>query len=448
MFNWITEYTSKLSNKWIVFAIGCLQAFIAGVLTATTAYTEDIRATFDMTENQYGLIATIYLTGMNFFLPGILLDKYGPVLVNTVSLILTLFSYGSIWQLAKYQPFAGQEYILYVAFFCGGLAFGGTTCVAASINLSNFKKSAHGKVIGVLGLSQFLGSSIFNQLYTGVFSPNLSDYFLMVTISFGFTCVLMVLFVRRFDEETGYTNIDTDDEGDYVSIDSNESIDSVVNKLKDYRNNINPFKTLEFYILLTIGLIIGSGAYVVLFMISTYTESLGFEQHTAGLITMATTLSAVLMLLIGAFSDFIMDKIPRMYVTLMPIVAQAFMFFMAMFLIDHLEILVILLLTNSFMIVIWDMLIPVELHECFGDKHFGKILSLSSFAMGFVSMAMQYFTTAFYENERRKQDSPDEWCHGKECFVPGLLLMLILYILAIALIIAYLYKRKKSARKV
>ena len=440
----ITHYTSKLSNKWITLGICSLQSISIGVMVAIAACMEDIRATFQMTENQYGLISTLYMTGsLLMFLPGILLDKYGPVLVNTISLILTLLSHGAIWQLAKSEPFPAQKYLLYVSFFCGGLSFSGTSSVSFSVNLSNFHKSAHGKVTGTQGLLVFLGGSIFNELYAGVFSPNLSDYFLMVTVFTGIVYLLMVLFVRRVNEYSDYSTIDEDD--GYSVVDCDGSNNDVVNT--DDKNNINPLKTPAFYILLIICVCIVSAGDVVLCMVSTFSESFGLGKYTTNLLTMSTIVSATSVLLLGVISDFILKRVPRMFVALIPTLAQTLSLFIAIFQINHVEVLILLIVTNSIVFVIYDSLLPSELHACFGNRHYGKIFGFFSTSTGFSTMALEYFTTSFYENEKRKQNSPDEWCHGKICFFPGLLLMSILNIIASVFIILYLYRKKRQGQK-
>ena len=432
MCNRITQYTGKLSNKWITFAIGCLQSFSTCPAMVIAACTEDIRSTFDMTESQYGLIATSYFTGgVLMFIPGLILDKYGPMLVTTLSLILTVFSHGAIWQLAKLEPFPEQEYLLYASFFCAGLSISFALSVTFSTNLSNFHESAHGKITGALGLVLFFGAAIFNELYMSVFSPNLGDYFLMIAIFTGSVCILMLLFVRKFDKADGYANVDSD---------IDEPRDDTMNS--DEKSNINPLKTPEFYILMIVGVIIGSGAHVLLFMISTYTESMGFEKYTESLLTMSTITSAASIILLGILSDYLLKWVPRMHVALVPTIALVLALFMALFQINHIQVLIVLLLINAMMFVINDTIVPVELYECFGDKHYGKILGTCETSIGFGTMALEYFTTWFYENERRKQHSSEEWCHGKICFIPGLLLLFILNIIVTALMMIYLHRRK------
>ncbi len=118
--------------------------------------------------------------------------------------------------------------------------------------------------------------------------------------------------------------------------------------------------------------------------------------------------------------------------------------FMGLFQINQLPVLIFLILTNSVIFSINDALIPSELHECFGDEHYGKILGTVNASTGFATMGLQYLTTWFYETERRKQDSVDKWCHGKICVTPGLLMMFILNIIAMLLVVLYLYRRKQS----
>ncbi len=52
----LTEYTSRFSNKWIVFGVTCLQEFSVGPPMAIAACMEDIRSTYQMTEKQCKLL--------------------------------------------------------------------------------------------------------------------------------------------------------------------------------------------------------------------------------------------------------------------------------------------------------------------------------------------------------------------------------------------------------
>ena len=427
----IIDYTSSLSNKWITLAIGCLQCISTGPTYAIAAATQDIMSTFDMTESQYGLIATMYLTGsLLTFLPGTLLDRYGPVPVSVISLIGTLFSYGSIWQLAKLEPFPAQQYLLYVSFFCAGLSIAGQGSVALKINLSNFKKSTHGKVTGLLGCSIFIGGAIFTQLYTGLFSPNLSDFFLLVMIYSSTVWLLTIFFVGTFNKDNSYDIMDPDQPSNGMS--------------GDHMCENNPLKTLEFYVLLGVHIFLISGANVLLFMTSLYTESLGLGKYSTGLLTMSTIVTSLSDLAIGILSDFMLEKIPRMKIALIITIGRALAVFIAIFQIQHISVLVLLMLINAVIFSIQDLMIPSELHECFGDKHFGKIFGTFTTSNGFATMALQYFTTWFYQKERRKQESTDEWCHGKTCVLPGVLLIFILNVIALVLMLIYLYRRKAS----
>ncbi len=147
----IFQNTYKFSNKWITFAIGCLQILSTSPALAIAACTKDIKSMFHMNENQYGLIATLYGSGGMLCMPftGFLVDRYGPVLVSTISLILTLLSHGGIWQLSKLEPFPGIEYLLFTTFFFGGISFAAGVSVTFTVNLSNFQNSSHGKVTQV-----------------------------------------------------------------------------------------------------------------------------------------------------------------------------------------------------------------------------------------------------------------------------------------------------------
>ena len=246
----------------------------------------------------------------------------------------------------------------------------------------------------------------------------------------GVVCLLMILFVRTFKEEN-----------DYDAIHSDASSDVAVSE--DHWSEINPLKTLEFYVLLIIHISLVSGATVLLFMTSLYTESFGLGKYSTAILTMSTNVSCLSDLTIGFLSDFMLEKIPRMKIALVISIARALALFIAIFLIQNIHFFVVLMVTNSVMLSLQDVIIPSELHERFGDKHFGKIMGTFSTCNGLTAIALQYFATWFYQKERRDQDSPDEWCHGKSCVVPGVLLLFILNMIALVLMLIYLYRTKR-----
>ncbi len=212
----------------------------------------------------------------------------------------------------------------------------------------------------------------------------------------------------------------------------------------DPRDSINPWKSYEFYALNSICILLVSGAQVLLFMISLYTHSLGFEKHDAGLLTMSNVITSLSDLVLGITSDIFLDRIPRIQIALIISLARMLALLIGIFHIHYIPALVFLMITNSVMFSVLDTIMTSELHENFGDKHYGKILGMNNTLMGLATLVLQYATTWFYEKERKMQGSPDEWCHGKICVLPGLFMMSILNIIAVALMIMYLYRRRKS----
>ena len=442
----IRQCTSNLSNKWSVFVIGCLQMLSFGPLVAIAACTEDIRSTFHMTEKQYGLIATLYLLGgTNIFFFGIILDKYGPVPVSIISLILTVFSHGGLWQLAKLEPFSAQEYLLYLCIFCGGLSLGGTAAVTFVVNMSNFQRCSHGKVTGTLTTWLFIGGALSTHLYQTYFSPNLGDYFLMVAVFTGIVDLLIILFVRHVEDESDYSILEPEESGSRdVNLESLVPLNRADIRDQDQAHNdanIYPWQTLEFYLLLSVCLIVSPEAHVILFMVSTYTESLGFGKYTTGLLTASAIISAVTIFLSGLLSDYVLKSYSRMHLVLIPCIAQTLALCISIFHIDSIYVLIFLMLTNSTLFFTWNVPIISELHERFGDRHYGTIIGICYTLQGLISVALQYFMGWFYDSERRKQGSPDKWCHGKTCFLHGLILTTILNVIALFQTIIYLYKR-------
>ena len=92
----------------------------------------------------------------------------------------------------------------------------------------------------------------------------------------------------------------------------------------------------------------------------------------------------------------------------------------------------------------FDVSIVTELHELFGDEHYGKMFGLFFTLQSILTIIIQYIVSWFYDKKQREQESPDSLCHGKECFTEGFLVLIAVSVLGVVLAIVYLCKRRNQ----
>ncbi len=323
----------------------------------------------------------------------------------------------------------------------------GPALLGLSTNLANFRKAQHGKVTGIVVACFFIGGAFFAAFYRSVLSPKLPEYFLIVAIFTGFVDILMLLFVRKIEPDQEYEVLDCPDINDssQSSITPLQSTDNLKQSDKSSTNTrgpSTPWYSMEFHLLLWIFLMTAPVGHVILVTTSTYSDSLGFQEQTTSIITAGAILSAAMVFLGGCLSDFALSTFPRMYIATVIIAAHSIALLIAIFHVDYLPVLIFLVITNSALFFCFDVSVITELHERFGEEHYGKTLGIFFTLQSILTIFIQYVVSWFYDTERRRQESDDTLCHGKCCFIKGFLVLISMSLLGVVLTCIYLYKRR------
>ena len=184
--------------------------------------------------------------------------------------------------------------------------------------------------------------------------------------------------------------------------------------------------------------------HVLMVSFSTYSDSLGFADDTTWVISMIPALSVIIGFLGGMISDYYLDKVPRMTLTLIINICVLCELFLSIFYINKLWVLILLALSTSMTMLSVSALIPSELHKQVGDKHYGTLFGVFYFAQAILTVGLQYVTSLFYDMELRAQKmqgATGAMCQGKACFTQGFILLSAVYALCVTLNIFYVCKK-------
>ena len=75
-------------------------------------------------------------------------------------------------------------------------------------NMANFPSEQHGRIVGIINGVGFIGSMLFNVIYTRALSPNLAGYFAMICVMTGITFTLGILFNTKVEDLSMYEPIE------------------------------------------------------------------------------------------------------------------------------------------------------------------------------------------------------------------------------------------------
>ena len=297
--------------------------------------------------------------------------------------------------------------------------------------------------------SCFTGSLFFTLLYREVFSPDISGYFLMITLMSGVINFAAIFLVYKTDmtaptyEPIEFMDIQ-EDSGSIMN--SFEDTGLLNDHRKREQRESKPWATYEFHLLFWIFMFLAPVSHALLVTFSTFTDSLGFEDDTTWVISMTPVLGALTLFVGGPISDHCLNSAPRMVVAAIINFFAAVSVLLSIFLIEKLWVLLCLVLITAMTFVSIDSLIPSELYKQFGEKHYGTLLGGFFFSQAILTIPLQYIASLFYDLELKSQEkggATGTKCIGNSCFKHGFIVFSVLYILCYTLNMIYIYYKKR-----
>ena len=268
----------------------------------------------------------------------------------------------------------------------------------------------------------------------------------MITIVCGVVNIAAMLLVRKVDTTSqNYEPIEfTDFPEDPARVHKeHEQSDLLKDQSRREARNTKPWLTCKFHTLCWIFVFAACIMHALIVSFSTYSDSLGFAEDTTWIISMIPTLGGITTFLGGLISDYCLEKVPRMSVTLVIHFFVLGQLILSIFHIDKLWVLILLALSTSMTQLSISALIPSELHKLVGDKYYGTSFGILYFTQAILTLVFQYVASLFYDMELRHQQlegATSAVCQGKVCFTSGFILYSAVYSLCVALNIFYVCK--------
>ena len=327
-----------------------------------------------------------------------------------------------------------NRYLQLFSSFHAGIGLAANNAVIFWTNMANFPNGQHGRVVGFINGTGFLGSMFFNVIYTKFFSPNLSGYFLMICVLTSIAFTLGIVFNVKMESVSIYEPVEFME----VKEDPGGRMEfwGVDNTRKPCWKLIQPF---NLFILsgISYGVV---NAQLVWF--SSQVESLGFTEYMALLLSISPVVTAVGLVSIGFLSDYMVNHYPRMTIYCLVSTVMTIALFFSIFYIDTLAMLIVLTFANGCMIAAVNCLILAEIHKEYGETAFGTTMGVFYLTGTIFIFVCQFLASDLYERELRIQGSSDNICYGKNCFDDFAIIQTCLLGLCLIMAIFYIYHQR------
>lgn len=258
-------------------------------------------------------------------------------------------------------------------------------------NISNFRRKHRGKVVGILEAS-FSSAPVY--IVYGIWfgrghvsdeeNQDLKGFYLAVTICFAVTGLLGVLFLKEYpveSEEIEFTKMtdfsEDDNEAKHGDVPDGQVDVTGVKLLKNFN-----FHFLFWATVFCLGFQLTFGT-----NITTFLKSYDLEEYSSLLTIIFTIFTVLAKFFIGALSDALLRKVPRIALLFGLNILQTITMIICIFFSNHLPVIIIALLVTALSSGALWCLTPTIFSEYYGTKHFSRNWSMVIFgnaASGFI----------------------------------------------------------------
>ena len=283
----------------------------------------------------------------------------------------------------------------------------------------------------------FIGTTAANVLYTKVLEPNLSGYFVLISIVTGVTFSLGVAFNVKVDSvlpDSSYEPIEP----------TKKSEDGKVDKGEESPQKF--WKSPQLYNLMIFTGIGYGFANTQLLLFSTQVESLGLVEDMATILSISPVVSMIGVVIIGIVSDRWLDHFPRInifcFINIMMIIVLIFWSFIR----DDFVMLIILSVANGCFLAASCCLVMAELYVAFGEEAFAMTMGLFYFVGTSFEFGTQFIASTLYDLQLKIQGSEDNICYGRQCFFDWNIIQTVIFGICVILNVVYIYRKKASSQ--
>ncbi|XP_013417006.1 uncharacterized protein LOC106178396 [Lingula anatina] len=452
-------------QRVLVLVAGCLGIAFAGTIFAFSSFQLALKQRYSFSQSTVENIASLGNMGIAFgVLPGYLTDKYGGKLTLFIAIILQSGAYVVLWSAAPLVSFYNREaWLLHLYFFFVGLGGSFTYFSILTINVGNFPRRHHGKVIGLLDAFLSAGKAVCAGIYGGLFvnghingderKQDLAGYFITIAVLVAVVNTICLLTQKRFPPEPEVDRGEADDSIELVTQNSEPSESTSLTQVKphiseDDQTILVLFKDWDFWYML---LIVTFGTSVQLTIIANYTlflQSFGHEELNVAFTVASPLVGCFAKAFSGLLSDFVIKELPREYFVLITAAAQTIILVLFIFYGDSVLMMIFLVIgINIPNGALWS-LAPVITVEIFGLKHLGRNWGFFQAGSCIGVVVLQRIYGALYDYYGYIDATTGETkCFGRKCFMLSTTVSAVLSACSVLLLIGLLERKYNALRK-
>ncbi|KAL4229054.1 hypothetical protein ACF0H5_012092 [Mactra antiquata] len=445
--------------KILGLVVGCLAKFVTGSMFVFNVYQDAIKDTFNYTQKEVELLSSMLNLGLGVgFLPGMFFDKFGPQWTSALGLLISVSAYLLVWSSTKSIEFyANKAWLMAIYFLLCGFGSVFTYMVALNTNVINFGQKHTGKIVGFLN-AFFAGSpSLYSVVYYHIFThgettdisnQNFPGFMLFFAISFGVVDLLCVL-CMRFTNTNEVTFIQFEDERKETTSkevaypDNRVEIINFARREEQRRlgvGNINGDSLNQRYdvnsvtsntSLSMIGILLNLDFQLFMWMfafsssiglvyannLTVISGSLHLDTYNDRLTLIIPLTNAILSAGVGLFSDYLKDRLPRLWIMIFACICFAVSQVLVFLLAKSLGFLVLsAILVGTGIAVVWSVG-PTIVREKFFVGNLGRNWGITILLAALIGFAAQEAYGAFYDHYATSGSS--KHCYGMKCVRGG-----------------------------